>query len=144
MVCFVLGILRYNNMEINKDKGSDIRWWCKLFLTSLCLTRRTTNSYSRTRLHWKNPRTWEWGWSTHHTTETQTDSTRRVREVATNCPHCLHCPSTGQCSTIQRCVPWALSGKRNSKGDNQPSSPLWVVLWKPLLRSHTMLKCLLL
>lgn len=39
-------------------------WQHRLFLTSFPLTRRKTNSYSLTRHHWENSRTWMWGWST--------------------------------------------------------------------------------
>ena len=58
------------------------RWQNTLFLTLLPLTRRTTNSYSKTRHHWENPRTQEWNESTSDPTEIKTEWIRRVREGA--------------------------------------------------------------
>jgi len=58
-------------MEVGlKNKNyrvTSLRWWHRLFLTLLPLTKRT-NNYSRKRHHWENPRTQKWGWSTflHH------------------------------------------------------------------------------
>lgn len=63
------------------------RWQCRLFPTSVPLTRRAASNLPWTRYHCENPRTWGWGWSTPRNSETEKDHIRRVRGATTLWPH---------------------------------------------------------
>ena len=99
-----------------------LRWQRKSFLTSLTLTRRTTNTYSRTRHHWKNPRVREWGWSNPPPPETKRDCIRRVTEAATCWLH-FPSPRTAQHHT-ERSPPshWFIQWKKRIQ-EVQPAPP---------------------
>ena len=101
------------------------RWQHRSFVTSLPLTR-TTSNYSRTRHHWENPRTQgEAEAPLHHTDQDRRIS--RVKAAAAKCwPHCRTAPPPGQHSTTWRGVLWASSspsGKKRVQGGQQAPSP---------------------
>lgn len=90
------------------------------------------------KIHWENPRTWEWDWSTSmHHIETKTDYIRRVRKVV---PDWQYCPSPRPVQSHKERSPLSLYflqwGKR-PLGNHQPPPALWVTLWETLLWFHT-------
>ena len=108
------------------------------FLTSLSLTRRTTNNYLRTRHHWETPKHRGEAEAPPCTSDTKTDRIRRIREVATHWSHCSS-PKPAQHHVARSPLSlWFLQWKTEPKEDNQLPPAFRVTLWEALLWSCTM------
>lgn len=88
-----------NEFKKKLSKSAITKWPHRSFLTSLPLTRKTTDHCLQTRHHWQTSRTWGEAETFPCTVETKMDCIRRGREQV----HIDHMAlPLGQCSTVQR------------------------------------------